>query len=111
MDRRYSLGLIGISSLLAVQNVFPSIRKQGKTASNTDFKKAFAPRWEGLRTHSFEVFEAMPEAQFNFQPTEQTMSFPKLFTHIGKSLDIYAGMLEGTEHREEKESAIKGEVN
>ena len=64
-----------------------------------------------MRTHSFEVFEAMPEAQFNYRPTEEIMSFSKLFSHIGKSLDIYAGMLNGTEHQEEKVSLIKGEVN
>ena len=35
------------------------------------------------------------------------MSFSKLFSHIGKSLDIYAGILDGTAHEEEIESVEK----
>ena len=35
------------------------------------------------------------------------MSFAKLFSHIGLSLDYYAGILDGTSHKEEVESVKK----
>lgn len=107
MERRNLIGLIGISSLLAVQNVFPSNPIPGKTTANGDFMKAFMPRWEGLQTHAFEVLEAMPEAQFDFQPTKEVMSFSSLFSHIGRSLEVYAGMLDGTAAEEEPKNCYQ----
>lgn len=110
MDRRNSIGLIGVGSLIAVQNVFPSIPKSGKTETDSEFIRAFTPRWEGLRTHTFEVMEAMPPSRFAYKPTADVMSYAKLFSHIGKSLDIYAGMLDGSAHEQETESEVKEEV-
>lgn len=72
--------------------------------------KAFVPRWEGVRKHAFEVLEAMPEDQFEYQPVADVMTFSQLFSHMGKSLDIYAGMLVGIAQEEETESSTKGEV-
>ena len=97
--------------MLFAQNTFPSIPSSSKYCFfNEGFMKAFIPRWEGLRTHTFEVMEAMPDDQFDYQPTEEVMSFSKLFTHIGKSMDVYTGMLHGTPHKEELESNHKSEV-
>ena len=111
MERRKSIGLIGIGSFFFTNKVFPSISGPlPPTVLNEGFIKAFAPRWEGLRTHTMEVLEAMPEAYFDFRPTEDVMSFAKLFSHIGKSLDIYAGILDGISLEDETESNIKGEI-
>ena len=51
--------------------------------------------------HTFEVFDAMQNDQFTFRPTKELMSFAKLFSHIGFSLDIFAETLDGTEKIEE----------
>jgi uncharacterized damage-inducible protein DinB len=111
MNRRKSIGLLGMGSLLLAQNAFPRASSvAGYTASDDNFMKAFSARWEGLRVHTFEVYEAMPDAQFGFQPTEDVMSFAKLFSHIGVSLDYYAEILDGTLHKEEIESVEKGVV-
>ena len=69
--------------------------------------KAFSSRWEGMKTHTYEVFEAMPDTQFSFQPTVEVMSFAKLFSHIGVSLDYYAEILDGTPNKGETESVEK----
>ena len=111
MNRRKSIGLLGMGSLLLAQNAFPRASSvAGYTASDDNFMKAFSARWEGLRVHTFEVYEAMPDTQFGFQPTKDAMSFAKIFSHIGVSLDYYAGILDGTLHKEEIESVEKGVV-
>lgn len=111
MNRRKSIGLIGIGSLFCTNKVFPSIPESApNTAINEGFMNAFRPRWQGVRTHVMEVLESMPDTEFDFQPTEGVMSFSKLFSHIGKSLDIYAGILDGTAHKEEIESVEKAVV-
>lgn len=112
MDRRKSIGLIGAGSLLLAENAFPSaLSTAWGHSSGESFMKAFAPRWEGMRMHTFEVFEAMPEEQFSFQPTEEVMSFAKLFSHVAVSLDYYAEILDETPHLEETESVEKGVVS
>lgn len=108
MDRRKSIGLLGIGSILFTQNMFPSVSSfNGNSRSEEGFMKAFSVRWEGLRMHCLEVYDAMPEAKFNFQPTKEVMSFAKLFSHIGASMDYYAEILDGTLHKQEVESVEK----
>lgn len=108
MNRRKSIGLVGMGSLLLAQNAFPSTSSfTGDIASDDNFKKAFQTRWEGLRMHTFEVYDAMPATQFDFRPTEDIMSFAKLFSHIGVSLDYYTEILDGTPHKEEIKSKEK----
>jgi uncharacterized damage-inducible protein DinB len=98
MNRRKSIGLFGVGSLLLIPSTLPSRFSQTKDAGQAEgFKEAFQTRWEGLRMHTFEVFDAMPHDQLDFRPTREVMSFSKLFSHIGHSLDIYAEILDGTE--------------
>ena len=104
MDRRKSISLIGVGSLLLTQNAFPSVLSNiGDAVSDVNFMKAFSARWEGLRMHTFEVFEAMPDAQLGFK----LMSYAKLFSHIAVSMDVYAEILDGTPHKKEVESVKK----
>ena len=108
MDRWKSIGLVGAGSLLLVQSAFPSnISGIKDTEQSEGFKEAFNTRWEGLRKHTFEVFDAMPDNQFNFQPTAEVKSFARLFSHIGLSLDNFAEILDGTEKIEEPKSEEK----
>ena len=111
MDRRKSMGLIGAGSLLPIQSAFPSSLSRIKDIDQSEgFKEAFNTRWEGLRMHTFKVFDAMPGEQFDFRPTKEVMSFARLFSHIGFSLDIYAEMLDGTKKIEEPKSEEKETV-
>ena len=105
MDRRKSIFLLGTGSLLLSQNSFPvhSMALEMKLGED-DFMEAFTIRWEGLKTHTFEVFEAMPGDKFSYRPTQEVMSFAKLFSHIGFSLDIYAEVLDGATKLEEPTS-------
>lgn len=109
MDRRKSIGLIGVGSFLVSQNAFPSGSAQ-YPANDDDFKKAFAKRWEALQTHTFEVLESMPDSKFNFRPTGEVMPFAKLFTHMGSGLDNYAEILDGKPSEKETESMEKDVV-
>ena len=108
MNRRKSIGLIGVGSLLLAQNAFPSaLSIKNKLTSEEKFFKAFSTRWEGMRMHTFEVFEAMPDTQLGFQPTKEVMTFAKLFSHVAASMDIYAEILDKTPPKEEIESVEK----
>ena len=111
MDRRKSLALIGTGSLLPLHSVFPSaLSRMNDTEQKEGLKEAFMTRWEGLRIHTFEVFDALPDDKFDFQPTSEVMSFKRLFSHIGFSLDIFAEILDRTEKIEEPKSEEKETV-
>ena len=108
MNRRKSLGLLGVGSLILAESAFPrGIPVKECTSQDYNFNKAFSERWEGLRLHTFEVYKAMPDTQFDFQPTPEIMSFAKLFSHIGVSMDYYTEILDGTPHEEEIKSIEK----
>ena len=111
MDRRKSMGLISAGTILVTHKVFSSTTAHtGNKDLNREFIDAFLTRWQGLRTHTFEVMEVMPVAEFNFNPTKEIMTFARLFTHIGVSLDYYAEILDGVPHKEETLSSEKEEV-
>lgn len=111
MKRRKTIGLLGMGSLLLAQKVFSRASSVNRyTESNENFMSSFSIRWEELRVHTFEVLEAMPETQFGFQPTEEVMSFSRLFSHIGTSLDYYTEILVGTSPIQQIESVEKGVV-
>lgn len=112
MDRRKSLSLIGAGAVVLVNSSFSSVKSTKEIAVTQDnFKGAFEKRWQGLREHTFEVLEAMPDDQFDFQPTNEVMSFGVLFCHIGWSLDIYSEVLDGASKIDKLETNDKNLVS
>ena len=80
MNRRKSLGLIaGISPLL----LFPNNQILDKNFDSSEWLKHFKFRWSNSRIYCFEIFNSMPLANYEYKPLEDSMSFMKLFTHIG----------------------------
>lgn len=111
MDRRKSLGLLGAGGLVLVNSSFSSITSAGEIASQQEhFKRAFETRWQGLRQHTFEVFDAMPADRFEYQPTPEVMTYGVLFCHIGWSMDTYAEVLDGKSKIDKLESNEKNAV-
>lgn len=111
MDRRKSLGLLGAGGLVLANSSFSSIASAVEIASQQEqFKGAFETRWQGMRQHTFEVFDAMPADRFEYQPTQEVMSYGVLFCHIGWSMDIYAEVLDGTPKIDKLESNDKNAV-
>ena len=53
----------------------------------------------------------MPSADLNFKPNSEIMSFGKLFTHLGSSLNGYAGVLDGSVSDNEPVAENKTEVS
>ncbi len=112
MDRRKSLTLLGTGAIVLANSSFSPIFSTNEIELKQEKSKvAFEKRWLGLRQHTFEVFDAMPEDQFDFQPTEEVMSYGNLFCHIGWSLDIYAEVLDGTMKIDKLESNDKNRVS
>jgi len=112
MDRRKSLRMIGAGAIVLANSSFsPIISTHESELKQEKSKVAFQERWHGLRQHTFEVFGAMPNDQFDFQPTEEVMSYGNLFCHIGWSLDIYAEVLDGTKKIDKLDSNDKNRVS
>jgi len=51
------------------------------TAQN-DVVSAFLLKWENSKNYLLEIAEAMPEANYNFAPTERQMTFKEQLLHI-----------------------------
>jgi len=112
MKRRKSLGLFGAGAFVLANYSFSTIHlaKDNLTIQDS-FKSAFEQRWNGLRQHTFEVLDAMPIDHFDFQPTDEVMSYGNLFCHIGWSLDIYAEVLDGKSKIDKLETNDKNRVS
>ncbi len=103
INRRKSIGLIGLGSIAVTQTAF----SQGSITTSEGFIESFRIRWDNNRTYTIEILEAMPKSKFEFQPSDEMMSFSKLFTHIGFGLDKFAGIIDGKIPNEEPESSAK----
>ena len=57
-----------------------------KLQSQNDAKSAFLIKWENSKNYLLEMAEAMPEANYNFKPTERQMSFEKQLLHIRQNM-------------------------
>jgi len=108
MNRRKSLGLIaGISPLL----LFPNNHILDKNFDSSEWLKNFKFRWSKSRIYCFEIFNSMPLSNYDYKPHEDSMSFMKLFTHIGSSLIGYATVLDGSNLRNQTEPTRDIEVS
>ncbi|GGK39012.1 MULTISPECIES: DinB family protein [Flavobacteriaceae] len=54
--------------------------------SQNDVKSAFLIKWENSKNYLLEMAEAMPEANYNFKPTERQMSFKEQLLHIRQNM-------------------------
>jgi uncharacterized damage-inducible protein DinB len=50
-------------------------------------KDAFLEKWRNSKAYMLAVAEAMPEAAYNFKPTERQMSFKEQLLHIKRNMD------------------------
>ena len=60
-----------------------------------NFIKEYLERLENSRTYLMLVVEAMPEEQFNFKATQESMSFAEHLMHIGWAMDWHSQSLMG----------------
>ncbi len=56
-------------------------------AQQTTVKSAFLEKWENSKNYLVGIAEAMPEEDYNFQPTERQMSFQEQLMHIKGNMD------------------------
>ncbi len=50
-------------------------------------KSAFLEKWENSKNYLVEIAEAMPEAFYDFKPTEREMSFKEQLLHIQSNME------------------------
>ena len=50
-------------------------------------KDAFLEKWENSKNYMIAIAEAMPEAYYDFKPTERQMSFKEQLVHIKGNMD------------------------
>ena len=54
--------------------------------AQNDGVSAFLLKWENSKNYLLEIAEAMPEANYNFKPTERQMSFKEQLLHIRQNM-------------------------
>jgi len=54
--------------------------------AQNDGISAFLLKWENSKNYLLEIAEAMPEANYNFKPTERQMSFKEQLLHIRQNM-------------------------
>lgn len=57
------------------------------TSQKTTSKDAFIAKWENSKTYLLEIAEVMPEADYDFKPTDRQMSFKEQLVHIKGNMD------------------------
>ncbi len=56
-------------------------------AQQTTVKSAWLEKWENSKEYLIGIAEAMPEAHYDFKPTERQMSFKEQLLHIKGNMD------------------------
>lgn len=69
-------------------------------------KTAFLEKWENSKNYLLEIAQAMPEAFYNYKPTEREMSFKEQLIHIKGNMD----WLSNTYFTKEKYVREKNEI-
>ena len=107
MDRRKYLKSIAGGTPLFFLPEDPIFNKD---INSSDWLIPFKIRWENNEIYCHEVFESMPTKDFEFQPNPEMMSFGKLFSHIGYSLNIYAGVINGNNVLPEPQAQDRADI-
>ena len=73
-------------------------------AQTEDVKVAFLEKWENSKNYLLEIAEIMPEAHYDFKPTERQRSFREQLIHIKGNIDwLSTTYFTGREYNREKE--------
>jgi len=84
MKRRLILSLIGLSPLTLISS---------KILSNDPIVAILIRRWKKSKEYTLAVFEAMPENDIEYTPSEVQISFAQHFMHLGFVNVMYMGIL------------------
>ena len=60
-------------------------------------KEAFLEKWENSKNYLLEIAEAMPDAYYDFKPSERQMTFGKQLLHIRRNMNWLGGRYFGME--------------
>ena len=55
-------------------------------AQDSDYLEAFLKKWKNSKEYLLEIARAMPENQYDFQPTPRQMSFSAQLQHINRNM-------------------------
>lgn len=67
--------------LFIISNITPAMSQQ------TTLKDAWLEKWENSKTYLLGIAEVMPEAKYDFKPTDRQMSFKEQLMHIKGNMD------------------------
>jgi uncharacterized damage-inducible protein DinB len=75
-------------------------------AQQTTPKEAWLEKWENSKNYLIGIAEAMPEADYNFKPTERQMTFKEQLVHIKSNMDWLSNTYFTTTDFERKKEAL-----
>lgn len=84
MNRRLIISLIGLSPLALISSKIPA---------NNSIVNILIKRWKKSKEYTMAVLEAMPEANLEFSPSKEQMSFAQHFMHLGFTNNAFIGIL------------------
>ncbi|NNK76232.1 MAG: DinB family protein [Maribacter sp.] len=85
MNRRLILSLIGISPLALISLKIPT--------NNDPILDILIKRWKKSKEYTLAVFEAMPEDDIEYRPSNEQLSFVQHFMHLSLVNNFYMGIL------------------
>lgn len=106
----------GVKKFFLLLGCFTFILVHTAIGQTDNFLKDFAERWETSRQYLMAVAEAMPESDYNYQPTPEEMSFADQLMHIAWVIDWHCfSKIDGQEFRPrleafQSEGLTKGEM-
>ncbi len=78
--------------------------------AQNDVKSAFLLKWENSKNYLLEIAKAMPEANYNYKPTERQMSFQEQLIHIQGNMDWLSSKYFNGEKTEKIDPKSKEEI-
>ncbi|NJB72468.1 putative damage-inducible protein DinB [Saonia flava] len=85
MNRRFLLGLIGLSPLTLLASKAPTF--------DNPLVDILIKRWKKSKEYTLAVLDAMPEDNLEYSPSQEQMSFAQHFMHLGYTNNVFIGIM------------------
>ncbi len=79
----------------------------GKAQTNDSLLNQLSAKWKNAKTYALEVAELMPEAQYNFKPVPDEMTFGEQLLHIAQNMNwLSSAYLSGSKQNSKSDAKV-----
>lgn len=107
---------LSVALICTVALSYPALHAQQPAANSANpVSQAIRDSWEGAKRNLKESAEQMPEADYNFRPTDSVRTFGQIIAHVAGASYVYCSAARGekTPHEEgdfEKTATTKADI-